>query len=97
MTGEFGRTPKVNERGGRDHWPRAMFVFLAGGGMRTGQVIGASNEKGEGPAAEAIKPDDVAASLFHSLGIDHHKEYETNTGRPVMINRDGNIIPELFA
>lgn len=96
MTGEFGRTPKLNQRGGRDHWPRAMFVFLAGGGMRTGQVIGASNEKGEGPASTAITPDDVAASLFHSLGIDHHKEYQTNTGRPIMISRDGKPIPQLF-
>src|SRR5688572_27338149 len=91
MTGEFGRTPKINARAGRDHWPRAMFVFLAGGGMKTGQVIGASDDKGQGPANEAITPDDVAASLFHSLGIDHHKEYQTNTGRPVMIARNGNI------
>jgi hypothetical protein len=96
MTGEFGRTPKINQRGGRDHWPRAMFVFLAGGGMKTGQVIGASDDKGQGPANEAITPDDVAASLFHSLGIDHHKEYQTNTGRPVMIARNGNLIPGLF-
>jgi len=97
MTGEFGRTPKINERGGRDHWPRAMFVFLAGGGMKTGQVIGASSEKGEGPAGDAISPNDVATSFLHCLGIDHHKEYQTNTGRPVMINRDGNLIPGLFA
>lgn len=97
MTGEFGRTPKINQRGGRDHWPRAMFVFMAGGGMKHGQVIGASNDKGEGPADRVISPNDVAASLLHSLGIDHHKEYHTNTGRPIMINRDGNLIPELFA
>jgi hypothetical protein len=97
MTGEFGRTPKINAKAGRDHWPRAMFVFLAGGGMKTGQVIGKSSEKGEGPANEAITPDDVAASLFHSLGIDSHKEYQTSTGRPVMISRDGKLIPGLFA
>jgi len=97
MTGEFGRTPKVNARGGRDHWPRAMFVFMAGGGMKTGQVIGASDDKGQGPLNDAITPDDVAASLFHSLGIDSHKEYQTNTGRPVMISRDGKLIQKLFA
>lgn len=96
VTGEFGRTPKVNARGGRDHWPRAMFVLLAGGGMKTGQVIGASDAKGEGPANEAITPDDVAASLYHSLGIDYHKEYHTDTGRPVMIVRNGSVIPQLF-
>ncbi len=97
LSGEFGRTPKINARAGRDHWPRAMFMVLAGGGMKTGQVIGASDAKGEGPANDAIKPDDVAASLMHSLGIDHHKEYQTNTGRPIMIARDGHLIPGLFA
>ena len=97
MTGEFGRTPKINQRGGRDHWPRAMFVVMAGGGMKTGQVIGASDDKGQGPANDAIAPDDVATSLLHSLGIDTHKEYHTNTGRPVMISRDGKLIPQLFA
>ncbi|MBS0210518.1 MAG: DUF1501 domain-containing protein [Planctomycetes bacterium] len=96
VTGEFGRTPKINQRGGRDHWPRAMFVLMGGGGVRGGQVIGASDDKGQGPANDAIAPDDVAASLFQSLGIDHHKEYHTNTGRPVMISRDGKPIQALF-
>jgi hypothetical protein len=97
VTGEFGRTPKINARGGRDHWPRAMFVLLAGGGMKGGQVIGASDDKGMGPAGEAITPDQVAASFYHALGIDYQKEYHTNTGRPVMIVRDGSVIPGLFA
>ncbi|HEX3870028.1 MAG TPA: DUF1501 domain-containing protein [Pirellulales bacterium] len=96
MTGEFGRTPKINVRGGRDHWPRAMFVFLAGGGMKTGQVIGASDDLGQGPAGDGIPPDNVAASLFHSLGIDTHKEFHTSSGRPIMISRDGKVIPGLF-
>lgn len=98
MQGEFGRTPKINTtRGGRDHWPRAMFTILSGAGMKTGQVIGASDAKGEGPASTAISPDDIATSIFHSLGIDSHTEYQTNTGRPIMINRDGKLIPGLFA
>ncbi len=96
VTGEFGRTPKINPRAGRDHWPRAMFVLLAGGGMKGGQVIGASDEKGMGPAAEAITPDQVAASFYHSLGIDHTKEYHTPTGRPVMIVREGGLIEQLI-
>jgi len=96
VTGEFGRTPKINDKAGRDHWPRAMFSLLAGGGMRGGQVIGASDDKGMGPAAEAITPDQVAASFYHSLGIDHRKEYHTATGRPVMIVREGSILPALF-
>ncbi|MEX2214189.1 MAG: DUF1501 domain-containing protein [Phycisphaeraceae bacterium] len=96
VTGEFGRTPKVNDKAGRDHWPRAMFSLLAGGGMRGGQVIGASDDKGMGPAAEAITPDQVAATFYHSLGIDHRKEYHTSTGRPVMIVREGSVIRGVF-
>ena len=95
VTGEFGRTPKINQRGGRDHYPRAMFCLLAGGGMQGGQVIGASDEKGEGPRERVISPDDVAATFYHTLGIDHTKEYHTPTGRPVMIVRHGKLIPEL--
>ena len=95
VTGEFGRTPKINQRGGRDHYPRAMFCLLAGGGMPGGQVIGESDAKGEGPKDRVITPDDVAATFYHTLGIDHNKEYHTPTGRPVMIVRDGTPIPEL--
>ncbi|MEC9331360.1 MAG: DUF1501 domain-containing protein [Verrucomicrobiota bacterium] len=95
VTGEFGRTPKINPRGGRDHYPRAMFCLLAGGGMKGGQLIGESDSKGEGPQDRVITPDDVAATFYHSLGIDHTKEYHTPTGRPVMIVRNGKVIPEL--
>ena len=97
VTGEFGRTPKINGNAGRDHHPRAMFCLFAGGGMRGGQVIGASDKLGMGPADEAIPPDNVAASFYHSLGIDHRKEYRTSSGRPVMIVRNGSPIEKLFA
>jgi hypothetical protein len=97
VTGEFGRTPKINPRAGRDHYPRAMFVLLGGGGMKGGQVIGASDDKAMGPASgDGISPDDVAASFYHCLGIDIHKEYHTPTGRPVAIVRNGSVIKELF-
>ena len=97
VTGEFGRTPKINkERNGRDHYPRNMFMLMAGGGVRGGQVIGTSDDKGTLPADEGRSPDDVAASFYHALGIDHTREYHTTTGRPVMIVRDGTVIPELF-
>lgn len=96
VTGEFGRTPKINKNAGRDHWPRAMFVLLGGGGIRSGQVIGASDDKGMGPAeGDGISPDQVAASFYHALGIDYEKEYHTNTGRPVMIVRQGSLVPGL--
>ncbi len=98
ITGEFGRTPKINqERGGRDHYPRCMFMLMAGGGVKGGQVLGESDEKGTLPASKGYAPDDVAASFYHSLGIDHTKEYHSQTGRPIMIVRNGQVIPELFA
>jgi hypothetical protein len=96
VTGEFGRTPKINKNAGRDHWPRAFSVLMAGGGVRGGRVLGASDDQGMGPADEAITPDQVAASFYHALGIDYQQEYHTNTGRPVMIVREGSVIPQLL-
>jgi uncharacterized protein (DUF1501 family) len=97
VTGEFGRTPKINKNAGRDHWSRAMFVLMAGGGIRGGQVVGASDARAEGPKGGGYKPDDVAASFYHSLGIDPAKEYHTSIGRPVMLVREGKPIRHLFA
>lgn len=100
VTGEFGRTPKINTRatlGGRDHYPRCMFMLMAGGKIRGGQVVGESDETGAGPANDAIKPDDVAASFYHNLGIDPKQEFQTETGRPITLVRDGTVIPQLFA
>ena len=98
VTGEFGRTPKINQtRIGRDHYPRNMFMIMAGGGVRGGQVLGESNETGEAPVGEGFSPDSVAASFYYNLGIDFRKEYHTTSGRPIMIVRDGDVIHELFA
>ena len=100
VTGEFGRTPKINTRtaeGGRDHYPRCMFMLMAGGGVRGGQVIGESDDTAAGPRHEGISPDDVAASFYHNLGIDPTLEYDTNTGRPITLVRDGKVIEQLFS
>ena len=100
VTGEFGRTPKINDRsaeGGRDHYPRCMFMLMAGGGVRGGQVIGESDDTAAGPRHEAITPDDVAASFYWNLGIDPSIEYQTNTGRPITLVRDGKVIQQLFS
>ncbi|MDA1012940.1 MAG: DUF1501 domain-containing protein [Planctomycetota bacterium] len=100
VTGEFGRTPKINSRtaeGGRDHYPRAMFMLMAGGGIKGGQVVGKSDDKATLPDGKGFKPDDAAATYYHALGIDHTKEYHTNTGRPIMIVREGQVIKELFS
>ncbi|QIF01734.1 DUF1501 domain-containing protein [Roseimicrobium sp. ORNL1] len=96
VTGEFGRTPTINARAGRDHWPRAMCCLLAGGGIQGGRVIGESDAKGEGPKDTPISPDNVAASFYQTLGIDPRKEYHTPTGRPVMLVRDGAPIRDLL-
>lgn len=96
VTGEFGRTPVINPRAGRDHWPRAMCCLLAGGGIVGGRVVGESDAKGEGPKDKAISPDDVAATFYQSLGIDPRKEYQTPTGRPVMLVRHGTPMREVL-
>ncbi len=96
VVGEFGRTPKINDKAGRDHWPRAMTALMAGGGIKGGQVVGASDDKGMGPAGAGFTPDQLAASFYSTLGIDHTKEYKTATGRPVMIAREGSVIRGLF-
>jgi hypothetical protein len=100
VTGEFGRTPKINDKsaeGGRDHYPRCMFMLMAGGSVRGGQVIGESDNKAAGPAHAGFSPDDAAASFYHNLGIDYTKEYHTTTGRPITIVRGGTTIRHLFS
>ena len=85
--GEFGRTPKLNSRGGRDHWPRAFSVVLAGGGVRGGQVIGSSDRVGESPKDDPVSPTDLARTIYSLLGIDPDHELYTADGRPVAVNQ----------
>ncbi|MCI0685491.1 MAG: DUF1501 domain-containing protein [Gemmataceae bacterium] len=96
VTGEFGRTPRVNGQAGRDHWAQAMCALLAGGRVRGGQVLGATDEHAARPRGPAFTPDDLAATFYHNLGIDPRTEYHTNTGRPVMLVRDGRVLREVF-
>ncbi|HEY2250196.1 MAG TPA: DUF1501 domain-containing protein [Planctomycetaceae bacterium] len=96
VTGEFGRTPRINSGAGRDHFPQAMTVVMAGGGITGGRVFGATDELGMAPVDFACSPGDIAASFLNSLGIDHHKENTTNTGRPLRLVGVGRVIPELF-
>jgi hypothetical protein len=93
VTGEFGRTPKVNGGAGRDHWARAMFALLAGGIAQGGAVVGATDDQAAEPAGEGFTPDDLAATFFQSLGIDPATEYHTGSGRPITLVRDGTVIP----
>lgn len=96
VTGEFGRTPKVNGRAGRDHWARAMFSLFAGGDVQGGQVIGSTDDKAGEPASDSYSPDDVAASFFKNIGIDPRTEYDANVGRPITLVREGKPIDGLF-
>jgi uncharacterized protein (DUF1501 family) len=97
VTGEFGRTPKVNARGGRDHWARAMFCLLGGGGIKTGQVVGESDDRAAQPARDPITPEQVAATFYDALGIEFTKEYHTTSGRPITLVREGAVIPALLS
>jgi uncharacterized protein (DUF1501 family) len=95
VMGEFGRTPKINTQGGRDHWPRVFSVLLAGGGIPGGQIIGSSDATGESPKDRPVTPADLAATIYTLLGIDPLATLVTNDGRPVQISRDGKVVREL--
>lgn len=96
VIGDFGRTPKINFSGGRDHWPRGFAVALAGAGVRGGLVVGASDAQAAEPTDRPVTIEDLGATVYKALGIDVHKEYRAN-GRPVRINKDGAVVKELFA
>jgi hypothetical protein len=114
VTGEFGRTPKISYvassgggvasgaegtvQPGRDHWPRANSMLWAGGGIRTGQVIGATDRLGEDVVDRRVGPQDFLATIYHHLGIDFEKTTLPDPGgRPIHIVQDGKAIPELAA
>ena len=96
-TGEFGRTPKVNPAGGRDHWPQCWTILMAGGGIKGGKVVGASDEIGGAPKDRPTTPGEVAATVFKSLGIDMTTELPGAGGRPIpLVDRGVEPIAELF-
>ena len=95
--GEFGRTPKVNKDAGRDHWPGAMSVLMAGAGIPRGQVVGATDARGYYASENVHTPEDFAASLYTKMGIDPQQVLHTNTGRPIQLVNGGRLIKELFA
>ena len=94
--GEFGRTPRVNTTGGRDHWGALMSILMAGGGLQMGQVIGASTPKGEVPAQRPVHPNDVLTMVYRHLGIDPADHTVNLDGRPIPILPDGQPIRELI-
>lgn len=95
VTGEFGRTPKVNASAGRDHWPDCYSVLLAGGGIRGGTIWGSSDKQGAYPASQPVTPGDLAATIFWRFGIDPHTEILDGVGRPFPL-ASGQPITRLF-
>ncbi|MBI3876256.1 MAG: DUF1501 domain-containing protein [Verrucomicrobia bacterium] len=105
VTGEFGRTPRLSTvvgsqtgvmQPGRDHWPGAMSMLVAGGGMRTGQIVGATNSKGEHPIERPLKPEDLWATVYRHLGIDWTQSFPDHSGRPMPILPGGEPITEIL-
>lgn len=95
--GEFGRTPKVNDKAGRDHWGRAGSMLWAGAGVARGRVIGATDKNGAFVTDRPVRPADVAWTIYNALGIDPSKELLTPEGRPVSILAEGAAVTELFS
>jgi hypothetical protein len=95
--GEFGRTPKVNPRAGRDHYPRAFNAVLAGGGVRGGQVIGETNDAGTEVIARPVTVNDLFRSIYHTLGINADQENMSRIGRPIKLVDGGEVVEELFS
>jgi hypothetical protein len=93
--GEFGRTPKVNKDAGRDHWPGAMSVLIAGAGVPRGHVVGATDPKGYYASDNVYGPEDFAATLYTKLGIDPNQILHTTAGRPIPLVNQGRLIKEL--
>ena len=94
--GEFGRTPQINPSGGRDHFPRAFNVALAGGGVRGGQVIGSTNDAGTEVVDRPVLIPDLFRSIYHTLGIDPDVENMSGIGRPIKLVDGGEVVSELF-
>ena len=92
---DFGRTPKINPSAGRDHWSTASVAMLAGGGIRAGITVGQTNALGEQPTEAPYLTEDLAATLYHRLGIPLDTTHHTPDGRPIQVNYEGRVIREL--
>ncbi|MFP6752611.1 MAG: DUF1501 domain-containing protein [Pirellulaceae bacterium] len=97
VTTEFGRTPKINDLAGRDHWPNAFSIAMAGGGVRGGVVVGATDKQAGEVVDRPITPQDMCATVLDRLGIDYTKVLHTPLGRPVPMVDDGHPVREIFS
>lgn len=97
VTSEFGRTPKINATAGRDHWPKVFSVLLAGGGLKKGMVYGSSDALGAEPENDPMTVENLAATVYHQLGINSDKELMAPGARPIEIVDGGNVITDIVA
>jgi hypothetical protein len=97
VTSEFGRTPKINQDAGRDHWSKVFSVVMAGGGVRRGAIIGSSGPTASEPEDLPVSPEDLATTVFHQLGIPAEKELMAPGGRPIEIVNGGAVRQEMLA
>jgi hypothetical protein len=97
VTSEFGRTPKINKDAGRDHWPRVFDVVFAGGGFKRGYVHGTSDPTGSEPDQDPLSVENMAATVYHQLGIAPEKKLIAPGNRPIDIVRNGSVVTELLA
>jgi hypothetical protein len=97
VSSEFGRTPKINQTNGRDHWPKVFSVVLAGGGIKRGLIYGASDATGAEPERDAVSIQDLATTVYNRLGIDSDKKLMAPGNRPIDIVNGGHVIKELLA
>jgi hypothetical protein len=97
VSSEFGRTPKVNKDAGRDHWPRVFSVVLAGGGIKKGMIYGTSDATGGEPNSDPMVLEDLAATIYHQIGIDPDKRLVAPGNRPIDIVRGGKVVHEILA
>ena len=95
VTGEFGRTPRINKNAGRDHWGPAFTVLLGGGGIKPGVVVGKTDARAEKPASDPYGPEDLFATMYSLMGIDPKDEVHTPDGRPTALVNNGKVIGEL--
>jgi uncharacterized protein (DUF1501 family) len=95
--GEMGRSPRVNGKAGRDHWPQCGFCLLAGGGIRPGMVYGTTDKQAAYPSSNPVTPGDIVATIYQLLGIDPHMTVPDRTGRPMHIAHGGAPIHEIMA
>jgi uncharacterized protein (DUF1501 family) len=96
ITGEFGRTPRVNKYAGRDHWGPSFSIALGGGGIKGGRAIGKSDARAERPADSPHGPEDLSATICRQMGIDPDAEFHTPEGRPIKIVNNGKAIASLL-